>query len=126
MITKRKCPQCGDPFEGRVDKLFCSDYCKSAYHYEKNKSKPKSRFKLVDDALKNNRRLLAQFNKAGKAVVRKEDFEKAGFNPNFFTNYWKTNKNEVYFFCYEYGFLKKTENGKSKYVLVKWQEYMER
>jgi hypothetical protein len=30
----------------------------------------------------------------------------------------------VYLFCYEYGFMKQQENGKSKYVLVQWQPYM--
>jgi len=27
-----------------------------------------------------------------------------GFNPKFFTHYWKNNKGDVYLFCYEYGF----------------------
>ncbi|MBL7898210.1 MAG: hypothetical protein JNJ99_06725 [Crocinitomicaceae bacterium] len=123
---KRKCIQCKDSFEGRIDKIFCSDYCKSAFHYEKNKAKEKSRFKIVDEHLKTNRRILSRFNKAGKAVVRKEDLEKEGFNPNFFTNYWKNQKGDVYLFCFEFGFLKKTENGKTKYVLVKWQDYMKK
>jgi hypothetical protein len=125
-MQKRKCPQCNDSFEGRTDKVFCSDYCKSAFHYEKNKSKEKSRFKLVDEQLKTNRRILAKFNKSGKATVQKQIIEAEGFNPGFFTNYWKTQKGDVYLFCYEYGFLKKTENGKTKYVLVKWQDYMKR
>lgn len=124
-LSKRTCLQCNEPFEGRIDKVFCSDYCKSAFHYQRNKEKPRSRFQLVDEHLKTNRRLLAKFNKAGKATIRKDDLEKEGFNPNFFTNYWKTRAGEVYLFCYEYGFLKKTENGKTKYVLVKWQPYMD-
>lgn len=123
-MQKKKCQHCNDTFEGRTDKIFCSDYCKSAFHYNRNKEKQKSRFKLVDDHLKTNRRILSKFNKAGLAVVRKEELEKQGFNPNFFTNYFKTKKGEVYLFCYEFGFLKKTDAGKSKYVLVKWQTYM--
>jgi hypothetical protein len=49
---------------------------------------------------------------------------KEGFNPKYFTNYWKNNRGEVYLFCYEYGFLEREELGKKKYVLVKWQDYM--
>jgi hypothetical protein len=49
-----------------------------------------------------------------------------GFNPNFFTHYWKNEKGEVYLFAYEYGFLKKNESGKEKYVLVTWQDYMDK
>lgn len=123
-VKQRKCLYCEEPLSGRHDKLFCNAYCKSGFHYAANKSKEKSRFKLVDQHLKTNRRLLSLFNKAGKAVVRKEELENEGFNPSFFTNYWKNKSGDVYLFCYEYGFLKKTENGKVKYVLVKWQDYM--
>jgi hypothetical protein len=47
-----------------------------------------------------------------------------GFDPKYFTNYWKNPKGDVYLFCYEYGFLARKENGRQKYVLVKWQGYM--
>lgn len=123
-MTTNRCKHCNEELEGRSDKNFCSPYCKSAFHYEKNKPKAHSRFKLVDNQIKTNRRILSSFNKAGKATVRKEDLENSGFNPNYFTNYWKNQKGEVYFFCYEYGFLKKKENNKMKYVLIKWQDYM--
>lgn len=123
-MNKRKCEYCKEEMEGRQDKVFCSPYCKSAFHYEKNKGKAKSRFKLVDDQLKTNRRILSKYNKAGKAVIRKEELEAEGFDPNFFTNFWKTKNGDVYLFCYEYGFLKKKENNRFKYVLVLWQEYM--
>ena len=49
---------------------------------------------------------------------------KEGFNPKYFTHYWKNQKGDVYLFCYEFGFLEKQENRKSKYVLVQWQDYM--
>ncbi|TLP71173.1 hypothetical protein ES765_19935 [Maribacter sp. ACAM166] len=49
-----------------------------------------------------------------------------GFDPKFFTLYWKNQKGEVYLFIYKYGFLKKPENGKDKYVLVTWQDYMDK
>jgi hypothetical protein len=47
-----------------------------------------------------------------------------GFDPNFFTHYWKNQKGDVYLFVYEYGFLKFKERGRDKYVLILWQEYM--
>jgi hypothetical protein len=49
-----------------------------------------------------------------------------GFDPIFFTHYWKNTKGDVYFFVYEYGFLKRLEHGVEKYVLIKWQVYMEK
>lgn len=120
----RSCLDCGKKLEGRVDKKFCDPYCKSNYHYERNKVKDQSLFKKVDQQLKLNRRLLRQFNKAGKAVVRAEHIMALGFNPNYFTNYWKNKKGDVYLFVYEFGFLKRKENGKWKYILIQWQDYM--
>jgi hypothetical protein len=32
----------------------------------------------------------------------------------YFTHYWKNQKGDVYLFCYEFGFLEKYENEKSK------------
>ncbi len=120
----KKCIECSGKIEGRIDKIFCSSYCKSAYHHKKNRGKGKSLYLEIDKQLKLNRKLLQHFNRAGKAVVRKEKILNAGFNPKYFTHYWKNNKGEVYLFCYEFGFLEKKENSKSKYVLVTWQDYM--
>jgi hypothetical protein len=120
-----KCLACQKEIEGRVDKLFCDVHCKASYHYQKKKETKNTLFTQIDFQLKQNRKILKHYNQAGKATVRKETLIKAGFNPKYFTHYWKNTKGEVYLFCYEYGFLNLTEHNKSKYVLVKWQEYME-
>ena len=51
----KKCRNCKEEFEGRLNKVFCSLYCKSAYNYEKDKNKPPTHFKIVDKQLKLNR-----------------------------------------------------------------------
>ena len=56
--------------------------------------------------------------------MRAEDLNSRGFNKKYFTHYWKNKKGDVYLFCYEYGFLSKQENGKSKFMLITWQDYM--
>ena len=120
----RKCPHCKEEVKGRSDKKFCSIYCKSSYHYHDTINNESNLFRIIDKQLRLNRRLLKNYNKSGKAVVRKETLLKEGFNPKYFTHYWKNQKGDVYLFCYEFGFLEKQEKGKSKYVLVQWQEYM--
>lgn len=122
----RVCPNCKEEVMGRKDKIFCTPYCKSAYHYEKDKDNPPTRFQQIDHQLKLNRRILAKFNQAGKATVRKSTLIEQGFLPQFFTNYWKNRQGDVYLFCYEFGFLERTENGKAKYILVHWQPYMDK
>lgn len=120
------CLYCKQEINGRSDKKFCDVYCKSSYHYEKNKKEVPSFYKKVDAHLKLNRKLLRVYNKAGKSTVRASDLLLEGFNPNFFTHYWKNAKGMVYLFVYEFGFLRIKENGKEKFVLIKWQEYMQK
>ena len=121
---ERLCLSCNKLVEGRVDKLFCSPYCKSSYHYIKNRNKKMTRFLIVDEQLKRNRNILQHFHKSGKKTLLKSELVDKGFDPNFFTNYWKNSKNDVYLFCYEYGFLSINESAKKKYLIIDWQDYM--
>jgi len=66
VVEKRFCLDCGDALLGRVDQKFCSDHCRSAYHYRQNKQKDAGLYKLIDGQLKLNRRILKNYNKAGK------------------------------------------------------------
>ena len=124
MINLKTCMACGKELEGRSDKKFCDSYCKSSYHYKKVLEEAPRFYNKVDNQLKQNRRILKSYNKAGKATVRSKLLLELGFDPNFFTHYWKNNKADVYLFVYEYGFLKKTEHRVEKYILIKWQDYM--
>jgi predicted nucleic acid-binding Zn ribbon protein len=119
------CAECGKEIEGRTDKKFCSHYCKSNYHYVRNRGKENNRYKDIDLQLKLNRRILKEYNKGGKVTVRKSVLLTTGFNPKYFTHYWKNSKGQVYLFCYEYGYLQTVERNIEKYVLVQWQSYMD-
>ena len=119
----RKCLYCQEEIEGRDDKKFCDDYCRTTFNYIKYKEKP-SFYMKINKQLQLNRKLLSYFNKGGKAIVQKELLVDKGFDPHFFTHYWKNSYGEVYLFCYEHAFLKRKENGKIKYTLVLWQDYM--
>lgn len=123
-MEDKKCKNCNKALIGRVDKQFCNSKCKGTFHYKLLNSKPKTTFKLVDDLLKNNRKILKKYNQSGKSVVRKDTLIKEGFNPLYFTNVWKNKKGSRYFFCYEYGYLLKEEHSIEKYVLIQWQNYM--
>lgn len=120
----KKCPNCDAYIEGRKDKKFCNAYCKSNFHYETNKDKLPSLYLKIDKQLKLNRRILKEFNKSGKSYVYEQDMIDRGFDKKYFTHYWKNFNEEIYLFCYEYGFLSKLEKGKKKMVLVTWQKYM--
>jgi len=123
MTNVKTCPVCGALVKGRSDKKFCSKKCKSIEQYE-SRQKTEVFYLQVDRQLKVNRRILKKYNKSGYTVIRKSQLIEEGFNPKYFTHYWKNKKGEVYLFVYEYGFLKKNDNGKEKYILVTWQDYM--
>lgn len=120
---KRVCPECNNEVIGRTDKIFCSVKCKSIHQYEKSQ-KENTFYFSVDKQLKSNRKILKRYNKSGFTTIRKSVLLEEGFNPKFFTHYWKNQKNDVYLFCYDFGFLKTTKNGVTKYVIVQWQDYM--
>ncbi|MEQ9591662.1 MAG: hypothetical protein RLN86_03645 [Cyclobacteriaceae bacterium] len=117
------CPTCGETIKGRRDKIYCSPTCRSAAQYE-NRLLKETFYLQIDKQLKTNRKILKHYNKSGFTTIRREKLIKDGFNPKFFTHYWKNQKGQVYLFCYEFGFLSLEENGKEKYLLVTWQEYM--
>jgi predicted nucleic acid-binding Zn ribbon protein len=120
-MKERTCPICEATLVGRSDKKFCSVKCKSIHQYE-NRQKSEVFFLQVDRQLKINRKILKRYNKSGYTTIRRSILTDVGFDPKFFTHYWKNNKGNVYLFVYEYGFLKIA--GQEKYLLVIWQEYM--
>ncbi|MEQ9147144.1 MAG: hypothetical protein RLP13_02630 [Cytophagales bacterium] len=119
----KKCPECGEMIKGRSDKIYCSLNCKSAAQYGK-RLKNEELYLKVDKQLKTNRKLLKKYNRAGKSTVRKQVLLEVGFNPKYFTNYWKNKNGDVYLFCYEFGFMELKEHNKEKFLLVQWQDYM--
>lgn len=120
------CSFCEKELIGRADKKFCDAHCKSAYQYQKSKDNPDRFYNKVDNQLKLNRKLLKKYNKSGKATLRSKILIQEGFNPEFFTHYWKNSKGDVYLFCYEFGFKKIREKNIEKYLLILWQDYMEK
>jgi len=124
-MTLRTCPVCEASIKGRIDKIYCSDKCKSIKQYER-RQKEDTFFLEVDRQLKVNRRILKKYNASGYTTIEKSVLIDQGFNPNFFTHYWKNSKNDVYLFVYEFGFLKVKKSAKNKYLLVIWQDYMKK
>ncbi|MEQ8907607.1 MAG: hypothetical protein RIC95_00310 [Vicingaceae bacterium] len=119
---ERKCPVCEAPIRGRLDKIYCSPNCKSAQQYEDRKKVEQTYF-AVDRQLKQNRKILKKYNQTGMTTLRREVLHQEGFNPKYFTHYWKNKKGDVYLFTYDFGILKlNEENGKKKYLIVEWQD----
>lgn len=117
---ERICKECGEPFNGRVGKKFCTDACRNAYN-NKQYSCSNNYVRNVDNILKRNRRILMERldPATGKSRVHKEKLLGMGFNFRHHTHTYKTRTGSIYFFCYEYGYLPISDDFM---ILVKWNE----
>lgn len=119
--TEKTCPHCQKPIFGRSDKKYCDAFCKNAYgNTVRNQDEPL--YYRIDRQLKTNRRILSKYNRRGKTIIEKSIMMEEGFDPNFFTHYWKNKKGQVYLCCFEYGFLQLDELDKTVYLLEHWLE----
>ena len=103
-MVKRKCAECNEPIVGRSDKKFCSDQCRNLYNNRLN-SDSTNLVRNINNILRKNRRILQHLNPTDKAKVHKDKMLEKGFNFNYFTSIYKTQKGAIYHFCYEYGYL---------------------
>ena len=118
MTEKRKCLDCGELISGRTDKKFCSDLCRNNYNNKLNADST-NYVRNVNNILRRNRRVIEELAPDDKAKVHKNKMLEKGFDFNYITNTYKTQKGVVYYFCYEYGYLP-LEN--DFYFLVKRKE----
>ena len=113
-MESKACLSCGEMIRGRSDKKFCSDQCRNAHHNIHN-SQVSVYMRNVNSILRKNRKILEELNPTGKASVQKDKLSNRGFNFQFFTNIYKTKTGNVYYFCYEQGYI---AHEKDFYTLV--------
>ncbi|MDD2527931.1 MAG: hypothetical protein PHW35_08345 [Lentimicrobiaceae bacterium] len=111
---ERTCLDCGAPLVGRADKKFCDDQCRNNYNNRQN-SDTSSQMRNINNILRKNRRILAGLIPDDKITVHKDKLSSEGFNFNYITHLYVTQKGSTYRFVYEYGYL---ELDKDFYMLV--------
>lgn len=117
----KECLECAEVIKGRIDKKFCSDLCRNAYNNKLN-SESTTYVRKVNSILRKNRKILEELIPAETAKSSKAKLLQKGFNFQYFSNIYTTQKGIIYYFCYEYGYLP-IEN--EYYFLVKRKEYNE-
>ena len=118
----RNCLSCGKALKGRTDKKFCDDYCRNNYNnIQKAKGNHSPYVRSVNNALLKNRKilesLLPETEKMSKATHEK--LLQNGFVFKYHTHTYKNQKEQTYFFCYDYGYLPLDNNW---YLIVKRKE----
>ena len=117
--TKKLCLTCSKPIKGRTDKKFCDDYCRNNYNNQL-KSNTINLVRNINNALTKNRRILENFfGKEEMIKTTKDKLLEKGFQFKYITHTYTNRKGNVYFFCYDIGYLP-LEN--DWYLLVKRKE----
>ncbi|MEM1119047.1 MAG: hypothetical protein AAGJ18_01275 [Bacteroidota bacterium] len=118
---KKRCLVCNEEFNGRADKKYCSPNCRSTAHNHLNRDAINF-VRNINNILGKNRRILSILNPDGKAKVHKDKLLAEGFNFSYFTNIYRTQKGNTYYFCYDYGYLALSDG--EYYTLVRRQSYV--
>lgn len=93
------CLQCGKKINGRTDKVFCSDRCRSIYNYYKTRSRSIVRGRVLG-TLDKNYELLDSLISRGINAVEMRSLEMAGFKPGCATSFSERGKLREYW-CFD-------------------------
>lgn len=116
---QKRCMACHKTLHGRADKKFCNDYCRNAYN-NSLKSTNGSLVRNINNVLFRNRRILGLALGEERTIkTNREKLLQKGFNFQYFTHTYTTKNGDIYFFCYEMGYLPLDNDW---YLIVKRKE----
>lgn len=102
----RNCLYCGKPVRGRSDKKYCNDFCRNNYN-NSLKGDDSKLVRNINNALRRNHYILQGLLPAEQetAKVNKEKLSRLGFRFQYMTHQYQNKKGNIYFFCYDHGYL---------------------
>lgn len=114
--NERNCLYCDkELIGGRSTRKFCDKFCSYTYYNVLNAA-ANNLIRNINTALYKNRRILQGILDTGRTRAKKHELKKAGYEFKYYTHN-KVNKNDnLYFYCYDYGYLA-LEDG--QYLIVK-------
>jgi len=118
----RTCPVCGTAIEGRPDKRYCCEKCRSLSNVDKRKE----REAILNETLRilrHNRTVLRSLCPKGKAIVQKEVLDALQFDPSVFSSLFVNGKKQMYYLCCDYGFLPIQHDGVKKALIIRREAY---
>ena len=105
-VMQNECLECSKPLKGRTDKKFCDDFCRNVYNNKLN-SHSSSYVRNLTNILRRNRRILEEalpLNEEMVKTTRSKLLEK-GFQLKYLTHTYTNKKGNIYYFCFEFGYL---------------------
>lgn len=107
---KNKCLVCSTEFQGRSDKKFCSNLCKSTYNNNLRKES-EAITRIIDDILHKNHRILMEFctieaqTKYNQWMLNRKDLAKKGFQFDYFTGSYFNKQGKLYQYVYNFAWM---------------------
>jgi hypothetical protein len=116
----KTCLACDKAIRGRTDKKFCDDYCRNHYNNQLNGG-DNNFMRNINSVLRRNRRILADLlpDEEEMAKASRDRLLQVGFNFKYLTHTFTNKKGNVYYFCYDLGYLPLEGNW---YLLVRRRE----
>ena len=102
--NQKACLECGESFHGRSDKKFCGDQCRNTFN-NRCSQETNSIIRSVNHILRKNRKILEYLIPDEDVRVSKRRLYEMGFNFEFATSRLITGDGQIYYFCYEFGYL---------------------
>jgi hypothetical protein len=105
-MTVKNCLACERPIKGRTDKKFCDDSCRNNYNNRLN-SDASPLVRNINNILRKNRRILEELLSGMEKkvlVIDKMKLVEKGYQFEYCTEHYTTEKNEQYYYCYDYGY----------------------
>ncbi len=105
-MAQLECQYCKKEFKGRIDKKFCTVFCRNQFNYQRRKT-TKDITKEIDSILHRNRILLQTVmgEKRQRMKIARLELDKMGFNFNYITGIYKNSQNKTYHYVYDYAWM---------------------
>lgn len=103
MTASNTCLVCHTPFQGRVDKRFCSDSCRAAFHNSKKDIRHALISRVNQQLLTNHKALLSFLDDEPFPLIDKQALIQKGFDAQYHTSR-RIISGKVYYFCYDVGY----------------------
>jgi hypothetical protein len=120
MNKQRVCLECGERIQGRMDKRFCTDHCRSN-HYNKQHRNSLEVCSRINYCLRKNHKILSKLVRKSPVVVHRETLLAQGFDFGYITQLRAGEAGHEYRMLYDFSY---RNLGGEEYELQHWVEEM--
>ena len=96
---ERHCLRCGTPFQGRIDKKFCCDDCRTDWNNERRRERDK-KMREVNHILSANWKVLSDELRAGRSRRPAAELAARNFNFQIYTTQERRFPGRRTYWCY--------------------------